>query len=239
MNKHMKVLFHRLSSFVIGVVCCAQALHAEARPGFLFYVPDYGVSARLLEFTDFGDYKKEGFFIPITTKDGQLLKVQQDFIFDVNYLSEISPKNIQTVGDITKLDSKIKQIGDLQKKYPRYSESLDVYIDQIRNDITTFRAGKRKIDGKWFSADEVAMIELKKQSAPNEDEGKKVTTRDGKVYSGVTSLEVRNHAVVVIYKSGIVRIPLDNISDETLNLNPKVKTAREKLKQELDAQKNQ
>ncbi|MDD5260729.1 MAG: hypothetical protein PHD76_02675 [Methylacidiphilales bacterium] len=234
----MITLSHKACLFVVGVFCCAQALHAGPKPGFLFYVPDYGVSARMLEFTDFGDYKKEGFFVPITTKDGQLLKVQQDFIFDVNYLPEIFPENIQTADDITKLDSKIKQLSDLQKKYPRYSENLGAYIEQIKDETTSFKGGKRKIDGKWLSPADVAAIELKRQSAPREDEGRKVSTRDGKMYSGVTSLEVRDHVVVVIYKSGIVNIPLDNISDETLNLNPKVKAAYDKLKQELDAEKN-
>ncbi len=211
----MRALFYKACLVALGALCCAQALLAEAKPGFLFYVTDYGVTARLLEFTDFGDYKKEGIAIPVATKGGEVIKIPQDFVFDVVYFSEIFPEDIQTSEDITGLNAKIKKLSALQSKYPGSSQKLGEYVDQINGDIASFGAGKRKINGKWLSAAEVAAIEAKKQKDTEELKNKKVITKDGKVYSGVSDIEVKGNAVVVIYQSGIVRIPLDNISDET------------------------
>jgi len=116
-----------------------------------------------------------------------------------------------TDDDFKALQDSESALEDISARYPTAQPLLQPQIDILKDDISHFSSGQRMVAGKWVAKAKVdVQVHPKKVEQP-EASGVSITTRDGKTYTGVGSIQAEDDGVTIIYNGGVDKILYENL----------------------------
>lgn len=230
----MKKLF-----YLLLIVCSLGIVHADSPDtevkGVIILTSASGLHARNVLFSDLTWTDFYGGMV--TGNDGQKTPFSNKDIakivyFDSQYYTQLDNRqdlqalraglqvreivantnvsNLLTDDDVKVLqesEDSLQYIGD---RYPTVQALIQPQINVLQNDIAHYSHGQRLVSGQWVSKAQ-AEAQLHGKKPVVDDRGVSITTRDGKTYTDVGSIQAEEDGVSITYSGGVARILYANL----------------------------
>lgn len=218
-----KIVFH-LSLFLGLATGIGTPLQAASEvQGAAYYSSSPGVAPKVYVCRKMEPV--DGFIMPVELEDGAKISMDIRAIYALVDYNKVGLANVRNPADLKKLQDDQARLEKMAKDFPAMESWVRPKAKELAGEIALYEKGQRKMEGRWFTAEEIKnreevakakeeLAKLKTLSNSSTASLGAVTTKQGKTYSNFEVTKVDDTSVAIRHASGIARIPYKDMPED-------------------------